>query len=57
MPPTPSICFTYQTGETTSECYAVQGPRHPTLGIAMDMGIVLKVPSGAILNAVAVVQQ
>ncbi len=42
--------FHYQTGETTSECYAVQGPRHPTLGIAMDMGIVMKVPSGAILT-------
>ena len=40
--------FHYQTGQTTSECYAVQGPRHPVLGIAMDMGIVLKVPSGAI---------
>ncbi len=42
--------FQYQTGETASECYAVQGPRHPTLGIAMDMGIVMKVPSGAILT-------
>ena len=42
--------FHYQTGETTSECFAVQGPRHPTLGIAMDMGIVMKVPSGAILT-------
>jgi 2-hydroxy-4-carboxymuconate semialdehyde hemiacetal dehydrogenase len=42
--------FHYQTGETTSECYAVQGQRHPTLGIAMDMGIVMKVPSGAILT-------
>jgi 2-hydroxy-4-carboxymuconate semialdehyde hemiacetal dehydrogenase len=42
--------FHYQTGETTSECYAVQGPRHPTLGIAMDMGIVMKVPSGSILT-------
>src|SRR5258705_2253667 len=42
--------FHYQTGETTSECYAVQGQRHPTLGIAMDMGIVIKVPSGAILT-------
>jgi 2-hydroxy-4-carboxymuconate semialdehyde hemiacetal dehydrogenase len=39
--------FHYQTGETSSECYAVQGPRHPELGITMDMGIVLKVPSGA----------
>jgi 2-hydroxy-4-carboxymuconate semialdehyde hemiacetal dehydrogenase len=42
--------FHYQTGETTSECYAVQGPRHPELGIAMDMGIVMKVPSGAMLT-------
>ena len=42
--------FQFQTGETASECYAVQGPRHPTLGIAMDMGIVMKVPSGAILT-------
>ena len=42
--------FHFQTGEITSDCYAVQGPRHPTLGIAMDMGIVMKVPSGAILT-------
>ena len=42
--------FQYQTGETVSECYAVQCPRHPTLKIAMDMGIVMKVPSGAILT-------
>ena len=42
--------FQYQTGETVSDCYAVQGPRHPQLKIAMDMGIVMKVPSGAILN-------
>jgi len=42
--------FQYQTGETASDCYAVQGPRHPTLKIAMDMGIVMKVPSGAILT-------
>ena len=40
--------FHFQTGETTSDCYAVQGPRHPQLGIAMDMGIVMKTPSGAI---------
>ncbi|HEX5281325.1 MAG TPA: Gfo/Idh/MocA family oxidoreductase [Micropepsaceae bacterium] len=40
--------FHYQTGETTSDCYAVQGPRHPALGIALDMGILLKTPSGAI---------
>jgi 2-hydroxy-4-carboxymuconate semialdehyde hemiacetal dehydrogenase len=40
--------FHYQTGEVTSDCYAVQGPKHPQLNIAMDMGILLKVPSGAI---------
>lgn len=40
--------FQYQTGEATSECYALQGPKHPDLGIAMDMSIGLKVPSGAI---------
>jgi 2-hydroxy-4-carboxymuconate semialdehyde hemiacetal dehydrogenase len=42
--------FHYQTGETATVCYGVQGPRHPTLGIAMDMGILLKTPSGAILT-------
>ena len=40
--------FSYQTGETASQAYAMQGPTHPSLGIAMDMGILLKVPSGAI---------
>jgi hypothetical protein len=39
-----------QAGATISDCYAVQGPIHPQLGIAMDMGIVAKVPSGAILT-------
>jgi 2-hydroxy-4-carboxymuconate semialdehyde hemiacetal dehydrogenase len=42
--------FQYQTGETISDCYAVQGPQHPELKIAMDMGILAKVPSGAILT-------
>jgi 2-hydroxy-4-carboxymuconate semialdehyde hemiacetal dehydrogenase len=42
--------FQYQAGETISDCYAVQGPQHPELKIAMDMGIVAKVPSGAILT-------
>ena len=42
--------FQYQTGETISDCYAVQGPTHPELKIAMDMGIVCRVPSGAILT-------
>src|SRR5882724_6009593 len=42
--------FQHQAGATISDCYAVQGPIHPQLGIAMDMGIVAKVPSGAILT-------
>lgn len=42
--------FAYQCGENISECYAVQGPIHPQLNIAMDMGIIAKVPSGSILN-------
>jgi 2-hydroxy-4-carboxymuconate semialdehyde hemiacetal dehydrogenase len=40
--------FQYQTGETASKAYALQGPRHTQLGIAMDMSIGLKSPSGAI---------
>src|ERR1700732_244070 len=40
--------FQYQTGQTISQCYALEGPPHPELGIAMDMGIGLKVPNGAI---------
>jgi 2-hydroxy-4-carboxymuconate semialdehyde hemiacetal dehydrogenase len=40
--------FQYQTGETASKAIGVQGPIHPDLGIAMDMGILMKVPSGAI---------
>ena len=40
--------FQYQTGEVASEAYALQGPMHPELGIAVDMSIGLKVPSGAI---------
>ena len=40
--------FQYQTGEEASEVYALQGPMHPELGIAMDMSIGMKVPSGAI---------
>ena len=42
--------FQYQTGEVISDCYALQGAIHPQLGIAMDIGIVAKVPSGAILT-------
>ena len=40
--------FQYQTGEEAEEVYALQGPIHPELGIAMDMSIGMKVPSGAI---------
>jgi 2-hydroxy-4-carboxymuconate semialdehyde hemiacetal dehydrogenase len=40
--------FAYQTGEAASQAYAVQGPSHPDLKIAMDMGILLKTASGAI---------
>jgi 2-hydroxy-4-carboxymuconate semialdehyde hemiacetal dehydrogenase len=40
--------FQYQTGQQASQYYALQGPTSPTLGIAMDMSIGLRVPSGAI---------
>jgi 2-hydroxy-4-carboxymuconate semialdehyde hemiacetal dehydrogenase len=40
--------FMYQTGEPVSVLHAIQGPRHPVLGIAMDMSIQMKTPSGAI---------
>jgi len=40
--------FQYQTGETASRAEGLQGPIHPDLGIAMDMGILMKVPAGAI---------
>lgn len=40
--------FQYQTGETCSEAFGLQGPHHPDLGIAMDMTIGMKVPSGPI---------
>jgi len=40
--------FQYQTGETASECFALEGPTHPDLGIAMDMSIGMKVPNGAL---------
>ncbi len=40
--------FQYQTGETASNVYALQGPKHPELGIAMDMSIGMTTPSGAV---------
>lgn len=39
--------FAYQAGKIV-EAHALQGPIHPELGIAMDMGILLKSESGAI---------
>jgi 2-hydroxy-4-carboxymuconate semialdehyde hemiacetal dehydrogenase len=40
--------FQYQSGQQASQCFALEGPIHPTLGIAMDMSIGMKVPSGAL---------
>ncbi len=40
--------FQYQTGEVADQVFGMQGPIHPELGIAMDMNIGLKTPSGAI---------
>lgn len=40
--------FQYQTSETASEAFGLQGPPHPELDIAMDMSIGMKTPSGAI---------
>ena len=42
--------FQWQTGEVAEIANAIQGPIHPQLGIAMDMSIQLKVPSGALLT-------
>ena len=40
--------FAYQCGSPIITAHAVQGPIHPTLGIAMDMSIQLKAANGAI---------
>ncbi|CZF78614.1 4-carboxy-2-hydroxymuconate-6-semialdehyde dehydrogenase [Grimontia celer] len=40
--------FAYQTGEEIVDVMAMQGPKHPELGIAMDMSIGMKTTSGAI---------
>ncbi len=40
--------FAYMTGGTIVKANAVQGPIHPTLGIAMDMSIQLQSSTGAI---------
>ena len=38
--------FLYQTGEDIAEVYAIQGPKHADLGIAMDMAILMKTATG-----------
>ena len=40
--------FAYQAQSPIVKAHAVQGPIHPTLGIAMDMSIQLKAANGAI---------
>lgn len=40
--------FSYQCGSPIVKANAIQGPIHPTLGIAMDMSIQLKAANGAI---------
>jgi len=40
--------FAYQAGSPIVQAHAIQGPIHPTLGIAMDMSIQLKAANGAI---------
>ncbi len=40
--------FAWQTGGEIVQAHALQGPIHPTLGIAMDMSIQLKSSTGAI---------
>jgi len=40
--------FAYQCGSPIVQANAMQGPIHPTLGIAMDMSIQLKAANGAI---------
>ncbi len=40
--------FQYQTGEKVVRANAIQGPKHPELGIAMDMSIQLQTENGKI---------
>jgi len=40
--------FQYQTGEKVTIANAIQGPKHPELGIAMDMSIQLRSETGKI---------
>lgn len=40
--------FQYQTGGPATQAFAMQGPSHPDMGIAMDMCIGMKASTGAI---------
>jgi 2-hydroxy-4-carboxymuconate semialdehyde hemiacetal dehydrogenase len=40
--------FAYQTGQAPNKVFALEGPHHPELKIAMDMSIGMKTPSGAL---------
>ena len=42
--------FAHQTGSEIVKAQALQGPMHPTLGIAMDMSIQLQAANGAICS-------
>ena len=42
--------FQYQTGQAAERVSALQGPRHPELGIAMDMNVAMTAPSGALCS-------
>ena len=42
--------FQYQTGETVSQARALQGPVNPKLGIAMDMSVQMRTPSGVVCS-------
>lgn len=42
--------FLHQTGETASVVQAVAGPPSPTLGIPLDMAVILATPSGVLLT-------
>jgi 2-hydroxy-4-carboxymuconate semialdehyde hemiacetal dehydrogenase len=40
--------FVHQTDSPITVAHAIEGPKHPTLGIAMDMSVQLKSENGAI---------
>jgi 2-hydroxy-4-carboxymuconate semialdehyde hemiacetal dehydrogenase len=40
--------FLHQTGQVPDRVWALQGPPHPEMGIAMDLSIGLRSPSGAL---------